>query len=222
MRHAAAEALRQEELAEEFINSYVLGHVEGADPGYRLSFVPLPSIGHQHSDGCIRRVLVAEPPSASGQDAEALDLLGAKFPGWPLTAPGEATPRAYLHSGSGTGSVLDFYVGAGKVWSTVTPVILHGHNTLRRAISLEKTRRLLDQSLAAAGYPVGMVSQVAFQTAPFWPGCDAASRMQVPLHLQRWPRLHIRVEFRAPVPGPVLVGLGRHCGIGVLACTLSR
>jgi CRISPR-associated protein Csb2 len=45
LRHAAAEALRQEKLDESRINSFVLGHTEPENLGHRLSFVPLPSIG---------------------------------------------------------------------------------------------------------------------------------------------------------------------------------
>ena len=35
-------------------------------------------------------------------------------------------------------------------------------------------------------------------------------------YLQASPRFHIRVSFREPVSGPVLVGRGRYVGLGLL------
>jgi CRISPR-associated protein Csb2 len=218
LRHAAGQALRQEEIEQSWIDSYVLGHTGPNDLGNRLSFVPLPSVGHQHSDGGIRRVLIIEPPAAArdAKDAEGLDLLSIKLPGWVLTDTDNAK-RAVLAPLERERSVLPLYTAQAKVWRTVTPVILHGYNRDRRRISLTKTDRLLLQAFELAGLPEGMIESVSFQAAPYWPGSEASSAIRVPRHLIHWPRLHVSVAFTERIQGPVLAGIGRHYGIGVFA-----
>lgn len=217
LRHASGKALLQEELAESWVNSFVLGHTAPDNLGNRLSFVPLASIGHQHSDGGIRRVLVVEPCDASLADREALNLLRVKLSGCALFATGEKEPRAILVPPVDDGKVLPFFLRNARVWETVTPVILHGHNAARGRISLVKTDRLLRQAFDAAGFPESLIREMTFQRAPYWFGCEAATDLRVPRHLAEWPRVHVRVEFNEPVGGPVLSGIGRHYGIGVFA-----
>src|ERR1022692_2497436 len=215
VRHAAGEALKQEDLSQAWIDSFVLGHTAPDDLGNRLSFVPLPSIGHQHSDGGIRRVLIVEPPEAEA-GAEALDLLRLKLPGWALTDE-HRVRRALLAPLRDESKVLPFYKGEAIVWQTVTPVVLHGHNAARGRISLAKTDRLLCQAFESAGFPQAIIDSITFQPAPYWPGAQASTAIRVPRHLAEWPRVHVRVAFKEPVQGPVLAGIGRHYGIGVFA-----
>jgi len=216
LRHAAGKALLQEELDEAWVNSYIFGHTGPEALGHRLSFVPLPSIGHQHSDGGIRRVAILEPPSVSRTDAEALDLLRFKLPGSTLTDDNKSA-RAILVTPADLQKTLRFYVDEALVWETVTPMVLHGYNTLRDRISIIKTDRLLRQAFEAAGFPETIIKVMTFQRAPYWPGCEAAPDIRVPRHLAPWPRVHVRVEFNQPVPGPVVAGIGRHCGVGLFA-----
>lgn len=217
LRHAAAQALLQEELAASWVDSFVLGHVTTGDRGYRLSFLPLPSIGHRNSDGGIRRVFVVEPPGAADRDREGLDLLRVKMPGLALIEEGTRSARAVLVRVADEGKVFPFYRDEAKVWETVTPVVLHGHNTTRREISVGKTDRLLRQAFVSAGIPEGLIETITFQRAPYWAGCEAATEIRVPHHLGTWPRVHVHVEFTEAVAGPIFVGIGRHYGIGVFA-----
>ena len=216
MRHAANEAARNEFSDPAWIDSYVCGHNDAADLGHRLSYVPLPSIGHPHSDGAIRRVAIVEPPSAGAKDREALDLLRVKLPGWTLTAE-NGTGRAVLAPLSDQRKVVPFYMRAAKTWESVTPLCLHGFNASRGEISIAKTDRLLCQAFEAGGFPPAAIVEFNFQTAPYWGGAGAAGRIRVPSHLAKWPRLHVRVRFCEPVKGPVLVVIGRHYGLGIFA-----
>jgi len=217
LRHAAAEALLHEELDESWVNSFVLGHTAPDNLGHRLSFLPLPSVGHQHSDGGIRRVLIVEPPSATGRDVEGLDLLRVKLSGSALMDQDRKTARSILVRIGDWSNVMPFYIRTSRVWTTVTPIILHGHNAARGRISLLKTDRLLRQAFDAAGFPEPLLQELAFQSAPYWPGCEAATAIRVPRHLAHWPHVHVRLEFKEPVEGPVFVGIGRHYGLGVFA-----
>ncbi len=217
LRHAAAQALLQEDLAAPWVDSFVLGHVSTGDRGYRLSFLPLPSIGHRNSDGGVRRILIVEPQGATGGDGEALDLLRIKLPGLALIDEGTRSARAVLVNVADRTKVLPFYIGEGRVWETVTPMVLHGHNTARGEISLGKTDRLLRQAFVSAGIPDSLIETISFQRAPYWAGCEAATEIRVPRHLANWPRVHVHVEFAESVSGPIFVGIGRHYGIGVFA-----
>ncbi len=219
LRHMAGVAIREEVRPERqpWIDSYVLGHTKPGELGIRLSYLPLPSIGHPHSDASIRRAMIAEPPAADDRDAEALDLLKIKSSGRELTRAGDQRPEAMLVALRDSDPMVRRYVREARRWRSVTPVILHGFNVGRKGLSVKKTERLLFQALDASGLPVEDITHLSFQTAPYWPGAGAAAAVQVPRHLDGWPRLHVAVDFSREIAGPLAIGLGRHCGVGILA-----
>jgi CRISPR-associated protein Csb2 len=215
LRHGCAAALAEEGESEDWINRYVHGHDPDGVPGQRMSFVPLPTIakGHPHTDGRIRRALVTEPVESQGT---AVDLLRIKLAGEVITGDG-GMGGCQLTRSEGQDSVWELYLRMSRVWRTVTPMVLHGHNSLRGKLSIHKTERLLLEALENSGYPARVVETVTFQPAPLWRGTQAAREIRVPEHLERWPRYHVEVRFRESIGGPVLAGIGRHCGIGVFA-----
>ena len=217
LRHRTAEELRNE-YDDARITEYVQGHVDspGGDKSQRISYVPLPTIYGKHADGLIRRAMVVEPAGMPGDVSEtiAVKLTGAVLTG--VTGvekcclappePGDWTFRQYLPA------------NPCRVWRSVTPVILHGHNTNSRGvISVGKTERLLLRALAMAGFREEQIEGLAFQAGPLWPGSKHAAAMAVPAHLDGYPRLHVEVRFVNGVRGPVLAGIGRHYGIGLFA-----
>jgi CRISPR-associated protein Csb2 len=212
LRHASAQALEGDVDAAE-IAAFALGHgPEGSDASFRLSYVPLPSIGHAHGDGRIRRAMLVEPATADGL---MVDRLTARLTGAVLTDSG-GNPACTLGPLADE-KVVDFYTRQAQVWRSVTPVILHGFNAARGQISLTKTDHLLVRAFEMAGYAPETIESIVFQPAPLWPGAGAAREMRVPRHLLRYPRYHVEIKFRTPVPGPVLAGIGRHYGIGLFA-----
>jgi len=211
MRHATATAILPL-LSRQLINEYVLGHIEAGDRSHRLSFLPLPSVGHRHVDGRIRRVAVVEPLGADGAIVRQLRRL---LPGVALQAMGNPAPICRLAPLDSHDAVLRFYTDSARAWRTVTPVILHGFNAQRGQISPGKTEKLLKEAFAEAGYPPESVQSLAIQAAPLVAGTVGARDVLVPAHLAKWPRYHVRVEFTTATPGPLLVGLGRHYGLGL-------
>lgn len=217
LRHRTAAELRNE-YDEHTIVGYVQGHIDSVagDKSQRLSYVPLPSIYGEHADGLIRRAMIVEPAGMSGEISE---MIGRKLTGAVLTGsrgreecclspsePADWTFRQYLpRSGS-------------RVWRSVTPVILHGHNTSSRGvISVAKTERLLLRAFAMAGFREEQIESFTFQSGPLWRGSKHAVAMHVPEHLNGYPRVHVEVTFTSAVSGPVLSGIGRHYGIGLFA-----
>ena len=216
MRHATAKALLQEGYTDEFVNRYVLGHGEGHSR--HMSFVPIPTIRTRYGDGAIRRVMLVEPPDA---DRTITSLLRWKLaPSDLLQLVNGKSPQTVcsLTAAPGRDPVLRSYFdpeSPQSLWHSVTPVVLHGHDSERRKFSLKKTEQLLYQALDKAGYARQSIAALFFQPAPFWPGTESALAMRVPEHLNKWPRYHVSVRYREPMAGPILVGIGRHYGIGL-------
>lgn len=221
MRRAAAEALRQENYREDFINSYVLGHGNGY--ARHMSFAPAPTIGMSHSDGAIRRAMLVEPSDSGDAVCPLLQLKLSTSTLHELTESGPSREVCTMTEADQNDSVFRLYLAESKsLWNTVTPVILHGYNTEHGKFSLKKTEQLLYQAFEKSGYPQKSISALYFQPAPFWPGTEGALQMRVPQHLGKWPRYHVSVRFHEPVTGPLLVGIGRHYGIGLFAAPYQQ
>lgn len=218
LRHAAAEALREEAFDECRIAGEVLGHAEG-NGGPRMSYVPVPTVGHQFSDGAVRRALLVESFDMDGTLAELLQL---KLASRALTEAGTGRWRARLAEIPVRDSVLAHYIREADIWSSVTPVILHGHNSSHGKLSQTKTERLLIQAFVESGYPECLIRELAFRPACSWTGPGAAPSMRVPRHLAKWPRYHVWIRFADLVRGPVLAGIGRHYGLGLFAAGTGR
>lgn len=219
LRHVAAEALRGEGFSQQTINEYVLGHGTGRER--HLSFVPVPTVRRGSSDGSVRRVLIVEPCDSDG---EITDFLQTKLSPWVLMRlreNGPPAPECEIQAAATSDPVLSLYErpsGRPSVaWQTVTPVVLHGHNTERGKFSRKKTLQLLEAAFARAGFTATQISRLDYQPAPYWPGTGAALAIQIPLHLRNWPRYHVSVGFNEPIPGPLLVGIGQHYGLGLFA-----
>ncbi len=197
----------------DWINSYVCGHTERGQEARRLSYVPLPSIGHAHSDGGIRRALVVLPVA----DSRTIVPYLRRLAGGGLVSEDGAT-RAWLASAE-SGGVQDRYVRESRVWTSVTPVVLHGRDHNGGKFRPRKVERLLVQAFQEAGYSPALIEEFGYQQAPYWRGAGPARLVQTPRHLSVWPRYHVRVLFRRAVRGPLLIGIGRHCGLGVFAAS---
>lgn len=204
-RHALAERLRGS-WEDKKVDEYVLGHTKSPN---RLSYLPLPSIGHPHAGGGIRRIIIVFPP---GQEEKKVRRF---LPHLVLTEGGARI--ATLEPIGREDPVLRLYLGPHSEWATVTPVVLHGHDKRRGKFSPSKTKKLILQAFEEAGYPSSLIREVEFRKAPFHPGTGRAEGCRTPSHLSKWPKYHVRVRFAEEVEGPIVVGVGRHYGIGLFA-----
>jgi CRISPR-associated protein Csb2 len=212
LRHAASETLRSCAVDESFLRVYALGHGKGSDRDRRLSYVPLPSVGHRYVDGRVRRALVVGPRGSWDPRTKGLGsiLEGARL------SPPNGPPESCIVPIPPDDPVLRRYVGPSRVWSSVTPVILHGHDARRGRVDITRTRNLIEQALEQAG--IGRAAKsYAYRNAPWWPGTGSARSVRVPSHLSSWPRYHLMIDMRRELRGPLLVGIGRHYGIGLFA-----
>ena len=185
----------------------------------RFSYMPLPSIGHSHADGLIRRVIIAEPFGGDGQSAR---WVAQRLAGVELIDEGSKKAVARLEPVESEeaefGKVFGLFAARGAFdaatgWTSVTPVILPGYDDNKPA----KRDRLLLDCLRYAGIDPASVESLESRPAAWLPGCAPLQTFRRPAYLRHLPALHARIRFRAPTAGPVALGAGRHCGLGVFA-----
>lgn len=199
---------------EKWVEHFVAGHRNGNNDHKQFSYLPLPSVGHEHADCDIRRMMIAAP---FGED-EHLAHLAEQLDGYQLEREngGEAP---ILHRLRGDG-VTAHYTGKSAVWATVTPIILPGHDDHKPA----KTRKLLETALRQSG--IEQPCEFTWSTVPNFKNCLSAYKHDRqgrhigyyrPDHLANFTAVHARLIFPHAVPGPITIGAGRHCGLGICA-----
>lgn len=221
VRHLAIEVLRRSPpsgVDDGWLETFVAGHAPpGANLLPRFSYIPLPSIGHQHADQRIRRVMIAAPAGCESWLDHLTNLIsGAALRPTPETQM--PYPPTVVHVRGD--SVARCYTGSSKVWHSVTPVILPGHNDKSPA----KTRKLIAKALLQSG-----ISQPCeFEFSPYsrFPKSLTAHKYNRngeptgyvwPDHLLRLSAVHLKLEFETDYTGPLLIGAGRHMGLGLFA-----
>jgi CRISPR-associated protein Csb2 len=216
-RHATADAAKHQ--AKKWIDSYVHGHRgTGTDTKPRFSYLPLPSIERRgdgaHVVGGIRRVIVAELIEASESY-----LLWARqmLPGQFLIKEKNGERKAMLAPLNENDWVLRQYTDSSDTWATVTPVVLPGSDEGKFA----KAEKLFFKTLRHAGYCPDALAELDFRNVSFWPGGDLALRFQRPDYLKKnhWSVYHVRLRWKQSIKGPLAIGAGRHCGLGIFAAT---
>ena len=199
--------------------AFVHGHTEsgtqtkGEHADERFMYLPLPSIERQGERGervgAIRRVLVAAPVGFE----DRVEWIRRRLDGHELAWGGDVP--GVLLALPDSDWVLGRYIGpkqGARTWSTVTPVVLPGHDDR----DPETAERLLRRAFGHAGFSEEVVRGlgVEWRNVGFRAGVDLASKYSLPDRLGG-PRYHVRVRFANPVRGPLAVGAGRYRGLGL-------
>lgn len=197
-------------------DSFVAGHVNGAKATPpRFSYLPLPTVDHHHADGMIRRMLIAEPFGGDGSHARWAQsrLRNA------LVRDIHGRERAALHElwRPSSRGVIDRYVRESRTWTSVTPIVLPGFDDCE----YEKAVRLCFDALRQASVPDEGVEELSLRKAPYWPGGLHPAHYRRPNYLRHLPAWHLKLVFREPITGPLSIGGGRHCGLGVMAAAVE-
>lgn len=231
MRHLAIEAMKKDPprgVGDDWVETYVAGHAnENSQEHRQLSYLPLPSVGHEHTDPGVRRVMIVAPVGDDGR----LDHVARRLAGQTLKpargdefADGEPPILVPVRNDN----IARFYTQPASVWHSFTPVILPGHDDRNP----NKTRTLIKKTLKQSGID----QQCEFEWSAFSRfrksfsahKYDRDQRPQGyirPKYLLSQTAVHLTLRFhdgsadRNPVdvPGPLTVGSGRHCGFGVMA-----
>jgi CRISPR-associated protein Csb2 len=235
------------------INAFVLGHSDSNVNGkhiavgsQRFAYLPLPSIeprgaGKTRVVGNVRRVMLVCPTDGCEDEvAWARRMLS----GQELVDEDTKASVALLSVIPSTENVVRCYTKPAITWATVTPVVLPGYDDpehLRRRMKggklvSEQQKRMLERlsdrieallrkAIVQAGFSRELAdhAQLEWRKAGFWPGTDLPDRYGVPSHLKRFPRLHVKVQWRnrngepIEISGPICFGGGRFYGIGLFA-----
>lgn len=233
VRNAVARAAVQAGRPREWIATFVHGHTaDGSGPARggpdlaRFSYLPLPSVERRppqgYHVGAIRRVLLVAPPEHEAEIAWARRVLN----GQELIDEASQQPVSLLALLPGNDSQLDRYLGRtrgskGAVrWSTVTPVLLPGHDDG----DARKGERLFRKALVQSGIAPALAdsAELTWRSVGFHPGVDLATRYVVPACQGRRLRYHVQVRWNhagrdVPLTGPLVLGAGRYGGFGLLA-----
>ena len=216
-------------VSDDWVERYVVGHRDGSTGNHRqFSYLPLPSIGHTYADQAVRRVMVASPV---GDDAW-LEHLAARLAGQQLK-PDPARNDGFADDEPPTlmrvywDKVARRYTAPANMWTSVTPVILPGHDDKKPA----KTRKLIEAALAQSDID---------QPCKYEWSAHARFRNSLSAHkyhkdrntsVKRWQFENVREYLRSKTwvhltltfddeiktPGPLVIGAGRHCGFGLMA-----
>ena len=204
VRHALKQAARRAGLHRSVI-SELMGH--GGERRVRVQ--PLPSVGHPHADGRLRRVLLTAPANV---DEDGWESVAAGLRGAALEAQGGGT-EGFLAPLPRTDPVLARFLGEGPVWTSATPVVLPGWDSRRgRTRPARAVRRLLRH----AGVGEDLLAAAVLEPRPRLAGSGHAPSYRRPAHLAPYPATHLSLAWTSPVRGPLALGAGAGYGLGLL------
>jgi CRISPR-associated protein Csb2 len=230
VRGAAVDALRGAlpSRAHEIERVLVGRKRDGADAGLieeRVRFVPLPSIGHEHADQAIRRMLVEVPP---GPLAEG-DVLWA-LSGRTLFDPETGVVENSTLVASSDDDMVARYRATSRLWRSVTPLALG--SAPRRRIAPERQREeaksatertreegLARSAIAQALRHVGVNAALVrahVQREPFEANGSRAERFAEGSRFPKEALWHAELELDRAIPGPLVLGDGRFLGLGLM------
>lgn len=208
VRHAVHEKARSLKLDSDVIERFICGHGKSSEEkNNRLSYLPIPTIPVRGRDGGIRRVLIATPFNHSGK---AEENVMSHLDNMPLISE-QSNFMANLQKFD-TDGITDRYLLKSKGWGSVTPLVLPGHDDHR----LRKAHRLIIKSLEQAGYTTP-IEEICLRNGPIFPGSEMARTYRLPAYLKGFTCVHAILTFSEDVLGPVVIGAGRHIGLGIFA-----
>lgn len=192
-------------------NSVVVhGHANADAPAHRarFSYLPLPSITPMGTESIARALVVGVP----GLEPH-LDWIRGRLAGIEVSWGGDR--KVLLEPLPTSDAVLRKYLAESDRWSTVTPVVLPGHD----GGSQRKVEGLLLKAFRQAGLDpawIGAIRKLEWRDVGFRRGLHRARDYTRPDKIHG-PMVHVQVGFSGKFAGPLAIGSGRHRGLGLFA-----
>ena len=224
LRDAAARRL-QDALPEraELFERLIGGRGAGPrDLAQRVRLIPVPSIGTEHTDPSIRRIMVEVPADCPIR----IDDLKWAFAGLPACDPqtGESW-NGYLVS-TEDARMGNRFAKPARVFRSITPVALTGASRRRMepadsksADEREREERRAAESVVQALRHAGVRARptdIRVQREPFRRRGVRAELFAAGSRFSKHALWHVQLHFHEIVPGPMVIGDGRFCGLGLM------
>jgi CRISPR-associated protein Csb2 len=197
----------------------------------RVRFIPVPSIGHEHADLSIRRVLVQVPPGPLLEGDVLWALSGRRLFNAETGEEGAtvlvAAPRD---------SMVERYSASSRIWRSITPLALSAAPRRRidpaRQHEEPKPAREREEEEASARHAVaqalrhGNVSaslvKLRVQREPFDARGTRAEEFAAGTRFSKHALWHVELELDREIRGPLVLGDGRFLGLGVMVPVPDR
>ena len=200
------------------VEKFIVGRNAGsADLVRRIRFLPSPSVGAEHTDPSIRRVLVEVPTECPFR----LDDLKWAFAGVEVPDSQEG-----ILTSTDESRMADRFCRSALTFETVTPVALSKAQRRRIGLAGQKSalERQQEQGVAIGAVfhalrHVGIANKpinVHVQKEPFQKRGALAESFAQGSRFSKHTLWHVALRFASLVPGPLVIGDGRFCGLGLM------
>ena len=195
------------------------------DLAQRVRIIPIPSIGHAQTDPSIRRIMIEIPTECP---IRADDLRWA-FAGLQTRDPETGAIWSGRIVSTDDSRMADRFVRTARVFRSMTAVALP--NAPRRRLGTDgpsqkpASERLREETRAAGavvralrhtGVPTRPI-RIRVQREPFQRRGARAEHFAVGSRFSKHALWHVELCFSEALAGPLLIGDGRFCGLGLMA-----
>lgn len=227
LRDAAADRLANSMPDETtaLIERFVVGRNAGAaDISRRIRILPIPSIGAEYTDPSIRRIVVEVPAECPLR----LDDLKWAFAGMNTLDPqaSDASESRGSLVSTEDSRMADRFSRPACGFQTMTPVALMSAQRRRIGEAGEKSAdERQDEERRAAGAVIQALrhvglrakpSHIRVQREPFQKRGALAESFAKGSRFSKHALWHVALRFRDPIQGPLVIGDGRFCGLGLM------
>lgn len=175
------------------------------------AYLPLPTLGHRHADGLLRRLLLLAPVGERERLERVYSLIEEPLP---LIDEASGEIVAQWIRADDADRVVGAYCATGSEWHSVTPMVLPGDHAPDARTVLKLVRKALREVRLD-----DRVAHIEADRMPYHPQArPALAYRRRCKHGQRAYTWHVRIRFSVPVTGPIVIGRQRHHGLGLLAC----
>ena len=207
----------------------IIGRGAGPDDlAQRIRLVPVPSIGTTHTDPSIRRIMVEIPSECPIRVDDLKWAFAGLQPFDPRT--GEAWSGRLVSTEDST--MANRFTQEARVFRSMTPAAVPGAQRRRIGIGGKKAAdERSGEELRAAGAIVQALrhaglharpSVIHVQREPFQRRGVRAEFFADGSRFSKHALWHVELRFRDAISGPLMIGDGRFCGLGLMEPVTDR
>lgn len=222
--------------AEDPIPEGLSGHRPNGRPSAHphVAFLPLPWVGHQHSDGRLMGAAIAVPHSLDNDSRRALfraigrwEAATGERPALTLGRRGRLEMQRVIGPPTLITLRHSLWSRKSRTWISATPIALPTHpgplssgTTSARAKAWLRAEQAVINSCDHIGLP--KPARITLSLAPLMPGARPAPAFPTFRQPGRGGEpvarrlLHTSVTFEREVIGPMVLGAGRYLGLGLM------